>query len=67
MKKLRTLSDNTLSELADLIGRISNDVETYSHVSDHLPERLQLEELQKLSDQIGSEIERREEEYINQN
>lgn len=67
MKKLRTLSDNTLSELADLIGRITNDVETYAHVSEHLPERLQPEALHKLSDQIGSEIERREEEYINQN
>jgi len=63
MKKLMNISkisDYTLDDLGDLIGRISDLIDRdYIHVSEHLPQSI-IKTLQRLNTEIEKEYEQRE-------
>jgi hypothetical protein len=62
---MKKIYQNDLEELECLMNRISFEIEKYSHVSEHLPKKL-LNELEKFSDKVNDELNRREEELFNE-
>lgn len=55
---VKEISDNSLSELMDLIGHIYGNIKDYSHVADYLPKSF-TDQLDKISDKLDKECERR--------
>jgi hypothetical protein len=62
IKNIKELDGNSLSELVDLLGRITGLIERdFMHVSDSLPDSY-MSGANKLLDQVYKEQEKREEE-----
>jgi len=57
MKNIKKISDNDLGELADLIGRVQEQIHIYRHVS--LPNSL-TSEITLIEEKIEKELDRRE-------
>jgi hypothetical protein len=62
MKKLKDLSDNDLKELQNLMYRITNEIDTFKHVSDFIPNKIVLS-IDKFKDKVNTECNKRENEF----
>ena len=58
---MKKLSLNDLEELQCLLGRITNEIHTFRHVSDYLSKSLQ-KEIEKFNDKVTDELDARYEE-----
>ena len=62
MKKLKDLSDNDLKELQNLMYSITNEIDTFKHVSDFIPNKVVLS-IDKFKDKVNTECNKRENEF----
>ena len=59
MKKINKLSDNELKELQNLMYRITNEIDTFKHVSDFIPNKVVLS-IDKFKEKVNTECNKRE-------
>lgn len=62
MKKLKDLSDSDLKELQNLMYSITNEIDTFKHVSDFIPNKVVLS-IDKFKDKVNTECNKRENEF----
>lgn len=62
MKSIKKLDENDLSELIDLISRLSHEMQKYSHVIEFLPKNIK-NNIDKFSKKLMIECEKRENEF----
>lgn len=58
MKKLKTISQNSLEELLSLMEQVENKIQQYSHVSEYLPKSI-VNELGKFYEKLQKEYNHR--------
>lgn len=58
---LKNIDQNSLTELLELMRRIQSEIETFSHVSEHLPKGL-TDRIDAFQEKLGNEYESRENE-----
>lgn len=59
---MKNINQNSLTELLDLMRRIQSEIDTFRHVSEHLPKSL-TKQIDSFQNKLGEEFDRREGEF----